>query len=166
MTVPYISSENLLESLEALVDPYAGWLASLSNILSVLYHEIPELNWIGVYFFNGKELVLGPFQGKLACTRIPLHKGVCGAAFSQNKSFLVPWVEDFPGHIACDAASQSEIVIPLHVGGKPWGVLDIDSPQKERFFSQDLELFEAAAKIIEKALTPYWQNGVFNGRLF
>ena len=128
-------------------------IANLANASAVLMEALPRLNWAGFYLFKGEELVLGPFQGKPACVRIKPERGVCGAAFSRNETVRVPDVHAFPGHIACDSASNSEIVIPLRKpDGTPFGVLDIDSPDLERFSEEDQHGLEEAARIIERAV--------------
>ena len=111
-----------------------------------------NINWVGFYLAEGETLILGPFQGKTACIEIPKGRGVCGAAMAQDEVMLVPDVHAFPGHIACDSASNSEIVVPIHVDGRIWGVLDIDSPHVGRFTEADREGLEAAVKILEKVL--------------
>jgi L-methionine (R)-S-oxide reductase len=119
---------------------YAGerdGLANTANMAAVLYQGLPDLNWAGFYFLRGDELVLGPFQGKVACVRIPLGTGVCGTAAARHETVIVADVHAFPGHIACDAASQSEIVVPLVQAGRLIGVLDLDSPLVARFDAQD-----------------------------
>lgn len=125
-------------------------LANFSNITSIIYHVLKDLNWVGFYFVVEDELVLGPFQGKPACTRIGYGKGVCGTAWKEKKTMLVSDVESFPGHIACDSDSRSELVIPLIRGGKVYGVLDIDSPIKNRFTEEDRELLEEVVSIVNK----------------
>lgn len=127
-------------------------VANLANAAALLYHTLPELNWAGFYMLEGEKLILGPFQGKTACIEIPLGKGVCGTAASKNETLLVPDVHCFPGHIACDCASNSEIVIPLRKDGKVIGVLDIDSPEYCRFTPEDQLGLEAFAAILEEAL--------------
>jgi GAF domain-containing protein len=112
-------------------------LANAANMAALLFANLTDLNWAGFYFLRGNELVLGPFQGKVACVRIALGKGVCGAAAQRRESLIVPDVHAFPGHIACDAASRSEIVIPLIEGARIWGVLDLDSPKLSRFSDAD-----------------------------
>jgi L-methionine (R)-S-oxide reductase len=112
-------------------------LANAANLAALLFWGLPDLNWAGFYFLKGNELVLGPFQGKVACVRIALGKGVCGTAAERRETLIVPDVHAFPGHIACDAASQSEIVIPLIQAERLWGVLDLDSPKLERFGAAD-----------------------------
>ncbi len=123
--------------LETLVGEEPDWLANLSNAAALLGHQLGQINWVGFYLHKQGELVLGPFQGKPACTHIPIGKGVCGTSAANLETLIVPDVHEFPGHIACDAASQSEIVVPIVREGKLLGVLDIDSPIKQRFDSQD-----------------------------
>ena len=125
-------------------------LAGIENLLSVLYFNFGDINWIGIYRYDGEELVLGPFFGKIACTHIKVGKGVCGTAFEQQKTQNVKNVHEFPGHIACDSASRSEVVSPLSA---KLGVLDIDSESYERFSDEDAAFFDAvAAKISERVL--------------
>ena len=112
-------------------------LANMANMSAVLYEALPQVNWVGFYFLDGRELVLGPFQGKVACVRIPLGSGVCGAAAERCETVIVEDVHAFPGHIACDAASRSEIVVPLIQSGRLLGVLDLDSPDLARFDRED-----------------------------
>ncbi len=126
-------------------------VANMANISALLMEALPDINWAGFYRFKNGELVLGPFQGKTACVHIPLGKGVCGTAFVGNRTELVEDVLAFPGHIACDSASRSKIVIPLHDGGgMPIGVLDIDSPVKSRFDGTDRRGLEKIAGLLEK----------------
>ncbi|MBV7296866.1 GAF domain-containing protein [Enterovibrio paralichthyis] len=127
----------LTQQAVALVSGEPNLIANLANISALLFQELEDINWAGFYLDDGNELVLGPFQGKPACVRIPYQRGVCGSAFSHNRVERVEDVHEFEGHIACDAASNSEIVLPLHVEGKLVGVLDIDSPKKARFDKDD-----------------------------
>lgn len=122
-------------------------IANAANLSSLIYHALPDLNWAGFYLFDGRELVLGPFQGKPACVRIALGRGVCGAAANQRLTQLVHDVHAFPGHIACDAASNSEIVLPLVAGDRLIGVLDLDSPKIGRFDTEDQRGLEALAAL-------------------
>jgi GAF domain-containing protein len=122
-------------------------VANAANVTAVLYHELPSVNWAGFYFLRRHELVLGPFQGKPACVRIPLGKGVCGTAAQKGLTVLVPNVHEFPGHIACDAASRSEIVVPLVQDGRLVGVLDLDSPELGRFDDEDRRGLEEVASV-------------------
>ena len=112
-------------------------LANAANLSALLFGALPDLNWAGFYFLRGEQLVLGPFQGKVACVRIAMGHGVCGTAAKRGETLIVADVHAFPGHIACDAASQSEIVVPLSRGGRVWGVLDLDSPKLARFGAVD-----------------------------
>ena len=141
------------KKLEALIEGVPHLISNLANASALLYEELPELNWAGFYLLESEKLVLGPFQGKTACIEIPLGRGVCGTAAQQDKTQLVPNVHEFPGHIACDGASNSEIVVPLHVNGRLFGVLDIDSPQFSRFSEEDREGLEAFAHVLEKELS-------------
>jgi L-methionine (R)-S-oxide reductase len=123
-------------------------LANAANLCSVLYHGLPDLNWVGFYFLQGDELVLGPFQGKVACVRIALGRGVCGTAAQRRETLVVPDVHEFPGHIACDAASRSEIVVPLLQNGRLLGVLDVDSPELARFDREDRDGLNAICSLL------------------
>ena len=127
----------LAQQLTALYAGERNALANAANLTAVLYQALPDLNWVGFYFLRGNELVLGPFQGKVACVRIPLGKGVCGSAAQSRQTLLVRDVHEFPGHIACDAASRSEIVVPLIAEDRLLGVLDLDSPRTDRFDAED-----------------------------
>ena len=138
--------------LASLVEGVPHTLANLSNAAALLWDSLGGINWAGFYLMEGEMLVLGPFMGKPACIEIPLHKGVCGVAARTDTTGLVPDVHAFPGHIACDSASRSEIVVPLHKDGKVVAVLDIDSPLLHRFTEEDREGLEAFARILEKAL--------------
>lgn len=126
--------------------------ANLANASALLWQHLEDINWAGFYLLEGKTLVLGPFQGKPACIEIPLGKGVCGTAVAQSATVRVEDVHDFPGHIACDSASRSEIVIPLRVDGEIIGVLDIDSPVLNRFSQEDQKHLEMFAEILADAL--------------
>ena len=132
-------------------DPWV--IPALSNISALLADTLPDLNWTGFYLLRGNLLVVGPFQGKPACVHIPVGKGVCGTAIAQDRLQNVPDVHRFPGHIACDSASNSELVIPLHSGGKPVAVLDIDSPVPHRFSAQDEAGLKGIAEELEKRVT-------------
>src|SRR5689334_1163066 len=127
----------LAEQARALLHGERDRIANAANLSALVYHALPQLNWVGFYFFDGTELVVGPFQGLPACVRIPLDKGVCGAAASTRQTQLVEDVHAFPGHIACDAASRSELVVPLVRDGALVGVFDLDSPVPARFDVQD-----------------------------
>ena len=137
----------LRSQLAALLEGESDRIANAANTVALLYHFMPDVNWVGFYFLRGSDLVLGPFQGKPACVRIPLGKGVCGAAAERLESILVPDVNAFPGHIACDSESQSELVVPLVKHGELWGVLDLDSPVLERFDQADRAGCESLAAI-------------------
>jgi L-methionine (R)-S-oxide reductase len=123
-------------------------LANTANMCALLHQMLPDVNWVGFYFLRGGELVLGPFQGKVACVRIALGRGVCGTAAARRETLVVPDVNEFPGHIACDASSRSEIVVPLVQDGHLVGVLDLDSPNLSRFDREDREGLEAAAILL------------------
>jgi GAF domain-containing protein len=128
---------NLASQLRSLVEGERDFIANAANFSSLLYHALPDLNWAGFYLLKEGELVLGPFQGKPACVRIAMGKGVCGTAAQQRETILVDNVHEFPGHIACDSESNSEIVVPLVKDGELMGVLDLDSPVLGRFDEQD-----------------------------
>ncbi|MHB1391887.1 MAG: GAF domain-containing protein [Clostridia bacterium] len=140
----------MLVRLEGLLSSETDWLANLSNAAALLYANLPDINWSGFYFMKKDELVLGPFQGKTACTRIKPGKGVCGTAVVEMKTQLVPDVHLFPGHIACDSASNSEVVVPLIKDGTLYGVLDIDSPIKNRFDELDAKYLQLFANKLNK----------------
>ena len=145
--------QSLCEKLSALMEDVPHRIANLANASALLYAELEDLNWAGFYFLEGGKLVLGPFQGKPACIEIEVGKGVCGTAVQEERTQLVPDVHLFPGHIACDSASNSEIVVPLRVKGSVVGVLDIDSPWPGRFTAEDQTGLEAVAEIIAQMLT-------------
>ena len=138
--------------LAALVEGVPYEVANLANAAALLWQELPDINWAGFYKMTDGALVLGPFQGKPACIRIEVGKGVCGTAVAQDRTQLVYDVHDFPGHIACDCASNSEIVVPIHVKGEIWGVLDIDSPHVGRFTEADRAGLEEIVGILEQIL--------------
>lgn len=142
----------LAKQARALLDGEHDRIANAANLSALAYQALPDLNWVGFYLFDGTELVLGPFQGKPACVRIPLNRGVCGAAASQRQTQLVPDVHAFPGHIACDAASRSEIVVPLVRQGELIGVWDVDSPVPDRFDEDDRQGMEALCAIFLASL--------------
>ena len=142
----------LVRQLRDLAAEERWYVPLLSNAAALLYDALPDLNWAGFYLMRDGALVLGPFQGKVACIRIAPGKGVCGAAVQQDHTQLVPDVHQFPGHIACDSASNSEIVIPLHQGGRVIGVLDIDSPKLARFDEADRAGLEAFARVLEEVM--------------
>ncbi|MFF2909534.1 GAF domain-containing protein [Paenibacillus sp. NPDC057934] len=144
--------EMVLTQLAALIKDEPSAMANLANASALLKHALPDTNWAGFYLFDGNELVLGPFQGLPACIRIPLGRGVCGTAASERRTLVVDDVHTFPGHIACDAASNSEIVVPLIREGELLGVLDIDSPLKDRFDDEERRFLERFAAIIVEAI--------------
>ncbi|MGN0978131.1 MAG: GAF domain-containing protein [Faecousia sp.] len=142
----------LLQQLRALTEDVPYETANLANASALLWQMLPDINWVGFYKMENGQLVLGPFQGKPACVRIPIGKGVCGTAAAEDRVQLVENVHNFPGHIACDSASNSEIVVPIHRDGKIWGVLDIDSPLIGRFTQEDRTGLEQAAAVLEAIL--------------
>ncbi len=142
----------LLEQARGLLYGEHDRIANAANLSALVYHSLPDLNWVGFYFYDGNELVVGPFQGLPACVRIPLHKGVCGAAASTRQTQRVEDVHAFPGHIACDAASRSELVVPLVRNGELVGVFDLDSPLPGRFDADDQQGLEAIAQAWIEAL--------------
>jgi GAF domain-containing protein len=141
----------LAEQLSSMLADERDVIANAANTAALLYHALPELNWAGFYFLKDGELVLGPFQGRPACVRIGLGRGVCGAAARARQTLVVPDVHAFPGHIACDSASNAEIVVPLLLGDRLLGVLDLDSPQRRRFDEQDRAGLERLAQIFVQA---------------
>lgn len=138
--------------LIALTTDETNALANSANFVALLYNALPDINWLGIYVRRRNELVLGPFQGKPACVRIPIGKGVCGTAAQSMKTLRVDNVHDFDGHIACDLASNSEIVVPLHRDGELVGVLDIDSPSLARFSEDDQQGIEKMCRNFEKVI--------------
>lgn len=136
----------------ALVEGVPYRVANLANVSALLWQALPQINWAGFYLREGDCLILGPFQGKPACIQIPLGRGVCGTAAGENRTVRVEDVHTFPGHIACDGASNSEIVIPLRKNGAVWAVLDIDSPLRGRFSQADQAGLEQLAGALEKIL--------------
>ena len=147
-----IDYEKLVAQLEALTLDVPYETANLANAAALIWQELPDINWAGFYKMIDGVLVLGPFQGKPACIRIPVGRGVCGTAVAENKTQLVYDVHQFPGHIACDSASNSEIVIPIRVKGEIWGVLDIDSPHIGRFTEADSAGLQKVITILEQVL--------------
>ncbi|HOC11643.1 MULTISPECIES: GAF domain-containing protein [Thermomonas] len=142
----------LLAQAQALLHGERDRIANAANLSALVYHALPGLNWVGFYFFDGDELVVGPFQGLPACVRIPLAKGVCGAAARLRQTQRVEDVNAFPGHIACDSASRSELVVPLYQGDTLLGVFDLDSPLPARFDADDQAGLEAIAQAYLDAL--------------
>ena len=144
--------DSLIETLAAVFEGERDLIANSANMAALLFQGLPDVNWAGFYFLRGEDLVLGPFQGRVACVRIPLGRGVCGTAAQRRETILVPDVHLFPGHIACDGASRSEIVVPLIQDGALLGVLDIDSPVANRFTAADQTLCETAADLLMRSL--------------
>lgn len=142
----------LTAQAEALIVGVPHRIANLANLSALIFDSLDDLNWAGFYLLEGDTLVLGPFQGKPACIEIPVSRGVCGAAVREDRSQLVLDVHQFPGHIACDSASRSELVVPLHKDGAVFGVLDLDSPSLARFTEADRRGFEQLAAAIEQVL--------------
>jgi len=140
------------QQLAALTEGVPYEVANLANASALLWQEMEDINWVGFYKMMDGALILGPFQGKTACIRIPVGRGVCGTAVAEDKVQLVYDVHQFPGHIACDCASNSEIVLPIHVNGQIWGVLDIDSPNIGRFTEEDKEGLLQVVEVLEKML--------------
>jgi L-methionine (R)-S-oxide reductase len=138
----------MTRSLESLLEGESDALANLSNAAGLLAQSLDRINWCGFYLLRGKELLLGPFQGKPACVRIPVGKGVCGTAAARRETLVVPDVNRFPGHIACDAASRSEIVVPILENGLLRGVLDVDSPEPGRFDDEDRTGLERYVEVL------------------
>ncbi len=143
-------------TIRELIKGESDLIANAANTAALIYHTLPDINWAGFYFLKGDELVLGPFQGKPACVRIPLGKGVCGTAAKERKTLVIPDVHQFPGHIACDSVSNSEIVIPLIKNNKLLGVLDIDSPALGRFDEEDQKGLERLAGIFVDKTDHFW----------
>ncbi|MBL8262798.1 MAG: GAF domain-containing protein [Xanthomonadaceae bacterium] len=144
----------LLAQAEAILDGETDRIANAANLSALVYHALPDLNWVGFYFYDGTELVVGPFQGLPACVRIPLDKGVCGAAARTRTTQRVADVHAFPGHIACDSASRSELVVPLADADALIGVFDLDSPVPDRFDVEDQAGMEAIAAAFLRSLRP------------
>lgn len=158
MDIP-VDYELLARQIEALAQADNHWLPVLSNASACLFEAMDNINWAGFYLVDEPtrdqktpELRLGPFQGKVACVRIPFGRGVCGTAAAEDKTQLISDVHAFPGHIACDAASRSEVVVPLHCGGHVVGVLDIDSPLLDRFSAYDARGLESFARALESCI--------------
>jgi GAF domain-containing protein len=149
MTDYSLMNKQLLSLTEGVEDG----ISNLANASALLFHTLEGLNWAGFYLYKNGVLLLGPFQGKTACTKIPMGKGVCGTAAERGETIVVPDVHAFPGHIACDGDSNSEIVIPLYLRGSLYGVLDIDSPLLDRFSEADREGLELFARALETVLS-------------
>lgn len=142
----------LLEQARGLLHGERDRVANAANLAALVYHALPDLNWVGFYFFDGRELVVGPFQGLPACVRIALGRGVCGTAAVSRQTQRIADVHEFPGHIACDAASRSELVVPLYLGDQLIGVFDLDSPIMARFDEIDQSGLEALAAAFVESL--------------
>ena len=142
----------LTEQMKALAEDEKWFVPVMSNASAILYDNMEDLNWAGFYIMRDGALVLGPFQGKVACINIPVGKGVCGTAVAKDETQLVEDVHQFPGHIACDSTSNSEIVVPIHKDGKVVAVLDIDSPKLARFNQEDKAGLEEFVKVIEEVI--------------
>jgi L-methionine (R)-S-oxide reductase len=140
--------DQLADQLSSLLGGERDLTANAANFSSLVFHSLPDLNWVGFYFARDGDLVLGPFQGRPACVRIRIGQGVCGAGAAKCETVIVPNVHEFPGHIACDSASNSEIVVPLMKGSQLLGVLDLDSPLGSRFDQEDARGLEGLVKIL------------------
>jgi GAF domain-containing protein len=150
--------DQLASQLSSLLAGESDLIANAANFSSLIFYSLPDLNWVGFYFLQDGELLLGPFQGRPACVRIALGQGVCGTAAAQRATTIVPNVHEFPGHIACDSASNSEIVVPLMKGERLIGVLDLDSPVPARFDETDAAGLETLVRILLSSVT----SGVFS----
>ena len=154
-TIPAASKPEFYSSLHrqltAILEGERDWICNLANTSALLMQSLPDLNWAGFYLLKGDELVLGPFQGKIACMRIKVGRGVCGTAAANQASVVVPNVHEFPGHIACDSASNSEIIVPLLHQGRLLGVLDLDSPNLARFDNEDARGLEQMVAVLLRA---------------
>jgi len=137
----------IIKMIPHLLEGERNFITNSANFSAIIFENVSDLNWVGFYIFNGKELVLGPFQGKNACVRISLDKGVCGYSATRKETVIVDNVHEFPGHIACDANSKSEIVIPILQNNEPYAILDIDSPIFSRFSAIEKDFFENALKV-------------------
>lgn len=144
--------KTLLAQVDALTAGVSHTIANLANVSAAIWQEMDNINWAGFYVMEDGKLVLGPFQGKPACIEIPVGRGVCGTAVAEEKTQLVYDVHEFPGHIACDCASNSEIVVPIKKAGQVWGVLDIDSPLVGRFTEEDKVGLEALVRLLEERI--------------
>ena len=147
--------DTLLAQLENLIAADKYEVTSLSNMSALIFYNLPDVSWAGFYLVRDGKLILGPFQGKIACTEIKFGKGVCGTTAEKKETIIVKDVHKFPGHIACDSESNSEIVVPIFKNGEIYGVLDLDSKKLERFDEKDKELLESLVKILEKKLLDF-----------
>jgi len=141
----------LLKQAEALLEGEKDEIANMANLSALIYHSLSDLNWVGFYIYKDRELVLGPFQGLPACVRLQLNKGVCGTSAAQHRTINVPNVHVFEGHVACDGASNSEVVVPIVIDNELYGVLDVDSPIYDRYTSELVTFFEAIVTALIKA---------------
>ena len=146
-----LTMEDLIPAVASVVAGESDMIANMANIAAMIFEALPDLNWAGFYIWKEDQLVLGPFQGRMACTRIPLGRGVCGTVARDRRTLIVPDVHAFAGHIACDAASASEIVVPVMADGRLLGVLDIDSPICDRFSGDDRIMLEKIASLLVRA---------------
>ena len=142
--------DSLKSQLENLIAPDNYEVTSLSNMSALIFYSLPDVSWAGFYLVKDGKLILGPFQGKIACTEIKFGKGVCGTTAEKKETIIVKDVHKFPGHIACDSESNSEIVVPIFKNGELYGVLDLDSKKLERFDEKDKDLLESLVKVLEK----------------
>lgn len=147
-----VDTDLLVEQARSLLAGESDPIANAANLSALIFGAFPDLNWAGFYFVRGEELVLGPFQGKVACTRIARGAGVCGTAWARAETIVVPDVHAFPGHIACDSASESEVVVPMTIDGIVVAVLDLDSPAKSRFSPSDVASLERLAAVYVETL--------------
>ncbi|ATU71814.1 histidine kinase [Komagataeibacter rhaeticus] len=147
-----LAPDDLLPTIASMLATETDLIANMANVAALIYEALPDLNWAGFYLWKDGQLVLGPFQGRVACTRIASGRGVCGTAARDRVTQVVPDVHDFPGHIACDAASASEIVVPVLAGDRLLGVLDVDSPRRDRFTHADQAMLEAVVALLVRSL--------------
>ena len=147
--------DTLPEQLESLISLDKYEVTSLSNMSALIFYNLPDVSWAGFYLVRDGKLILGPFQGKIACTEIKFGKGVCGTTAEKKETIIVKNVHEFPGHIACDSESNSEIVVPIFKNGELYGVLDLDSKKLERFDEKDKDLLESLVKVLEKKLLEF-----------
>jgi GAF domain-containing protein len=141
----------LLAQASSLIETEKDEIANMANLSALIFHSIPKLNWAGFYIYKDRELVLGPFQGQEACVRLQLHKGVCGTSAAEHRTINVPNVHVFEGHVACDGASNSEVVVPIIIKDELYGVLDVDSPIYDRFDPELIKFMEDIVKVFIKA---------------
>jgi GAF domain-containing protein len=141
----------LLAQATSLIETEKDEIANMANLSALIFHSIPNLNWVGFYIYKDRELVLGPFQGQVACVRLQLHKGVCGTSAAEHRTINVPNVHVFEGHVACDSASNSEVVVPIIIKDELYGVLDVDSPIYDRFDPELIKFMEDIVDLFKKA---------------